>query len=66
MKLTKTILVFLATYLAQFLITILLVALLTTTTLEEALYSGTIKGLLVVFGWIIPIIVASEYNEEYA
>ena len=66
MKLTKTILVFLATYLAQFLITVLLVALLTITTLEEALYSGTIKGLLVVFGWIIPIIVASEYNEEYA
>ena len=66
MKLTKTILVFLATYLAQFLVTILLVSLLTTSTLEEALYSGTIKGLLVVFGWIIPIIVASEYNEEYA
>ncbi len=66
MKLTKTILVFLATYLAQFIVTILLVSLLTTSTLEEALYSGTIKGLLVVFGWIIPIIVASEYNEEYA
>jgi uncharacterized membrane protein required for colicin V production len=66
MKTTRTILVFLATYLAQFLITILLVSLVTTTTLEEALYSGTIKGLLVVFGWIIPIIVASEYYEEYA
>ena len=66
MKLTKTILVFLATYLAQFIVTILLVSLLTISTLEEALYSGTIKGLLVVFGWIIPIIVASEYNEEYA
>lgn len=66
MKTTRTILVFLATFLAQFLITILLVSLVTTTTLEEALYSGTIKGLLVVFGWIIPIIVAVEYNEEYA
>lgn len=66
MKTTRTILVFLATYLAQFLITILLVSLVTTTTLEEALYSGTIKGILVVFGWIIPIIVASEYYEEYA
>jgi uncharacterized membrane protein required for colicin V production len=66
MKTTRTILVFLATYLAQFLITILLVSLVTTTTLEEALYSGTIKGLLVVFGWIIPIIVASEYYKEYA
>lgn len=66
MKITRTILVFLATYLAQFLITILLVSLVTTTTLEEALYSGTIKGLLVVFGWIIPIIVSSEYYEEYA
>lgn len=66
MKITRTILVFLATYLAQFLITILLVSLVTTTTLEEALYSGTIKGILVVFGWIIPIIVSSEYYEEYA
>ena len=66
MKTTRTILVFLATYLAEFLITILLVSLVTTTTLEEALYSGTIKGLLIVFGWIIPIIVAVEYNEEYA
>ena len=45
MKLTRTILVFLATYLAEFLITILLVSLVTTTTLEEALYSGTIKGI---------------------
>ena len=66
MKTTRTILVFLATYLAEFLITILLVSLVTTTTLEEALYSGTIKGLLIAFGWIIPIIVASEYYEEYA
>jgi hypothetical protein len=66
MKFTRTILIFLATYVAQFIITILLVSLVTTTTLEEALYSGTIKGLLVVFGWIIPIIVASEYNEKYA
>jgi len=66
MKFTRTILIFLATYLAQFIITILLVSLVTTTTLEEALYSGTIKGLLVVFGWIIPIIVAAEYYEEHA
>lgn len=65
MRFTRTILVFLATYVAQFIITILLVSLVTTTTLEEALYSGTIKGLLVVFGWIIPILVAAEYNEEY-
>lgn len=65
MRFTRTILIFLATYVAQFIITILIVSLVTTTTLEEALYSGTIKGLLVVFGWIIPIIVASEYNEEY-
>lgn len=65
MRFTRTILIFLATYVAQFIIMILLVSLVTTTTLEEALYSGTIKGLLVVFGWIIPIIVASEYDEEY-
>jgi len=65
MKFTRTILIFLATYLAQFIITILIVSLVTPTTFDEALYSGTIKGLLVVFGWIIPIIVASEYNEQY-
>jgi hypothetical protein len=66
MKFTKTILVFLTALVLEFVLVVCVISLITPQTFIDTLYDPMVKVGMLFLGWIIPIIVAVEYNEEYS
>ena len=63
MKTTKTILVFFTALVLEFVLVVCVISLITPMTFIDTLYEPMVKVGMLFLGWIIPIIVASEYSE---
>ena len=63
MRNTKQILLFLSVLFIEFVLVVLMISLITPTTFMSALYDPMVKVGMLFLGWIIPVIIAVEYNE---
>lgn len=63
MKTTKQLLVFFTALVLEFVLVVCVISLITPQTFIDTLYDPMVKVGMLFLGWIIPIIVAVEYNE---
>ena len=63
MRTTKQLLVFFTALVLEFVLVVCVISLITPQTFIDTLYDPMVKVGMLFLGWIIPIIVAMEYNE---
>ena len=63
MRTTKQLLVFFTALVLEFVLVVCVISLITPQTFIDTLYDPMVKVGMLFLGWIIPIIVAVEYNE---
>lgn len=63
MRTTKQLLVFFIALVLEFVLVVCVISLITPQTFIDTLYDPMVKVGMLFLGWIIPVIVATEYNE---